>query len=88
MLDDLYPATRFGVSVGLLEKEVPVWYATEEFANVYEVEVVRRKCPLERDIVDFKVTVGWNPFGLYGRKVGTGHDRRRILVCHVLRLSV
>lgn len=84
MFDDLYIATGLCVLKSLSEEKVPVRYTSKEFANVYEVEVVRGECPLERDIVDFEVAVWRDPFRLYGREVGASDSGRGILVGHVL----
>lgn len=71
MLYYFYPAAWFGVLVGLLEEEIPIRDAAEEFADVDEVEVVGWKSPFERDVVDFEVAVWGDPFGLDGGKVGS-----------------
>ena len=42
---DFYPAPWLCVLVCLREEEIPVWYAAEELADVYEVEVVGREGP-------------------------------------------
>lgn len=87
MFDYLYPAARLGVFKCLLKEEVPVWYATKQLANVYEIEMVRWEGPIERDIVNLKVAVGRHPLGLNGRQIGARDCRRGILVSHVLRES-
>lgn len=84
MLNDFDPAAGFTMCVCLLQKEIPVGYATEELADVDEVEVIWGVGPFEGDVVDFEGAVWGDPFGLNGGEVGAGDVGGGVGVCHVL----
>jgi hypothetical protein len=87
MLDDFDPAAWLDVCVCLLEKKVPVGYAAEQLTDMYKVKVIQGPCPFQRYVVNLKVAVWRDPFGLDRGEVGAGDGRRGVLVCHVLDSS-
>lgn len=80
---DFYPAPWLCVLVRLRKEEIPVWYAAEELADVYEVEVVGREGPLQGHVVNLEVAIRRHPFGLDGGQVSACYCSTWVLVCHV-----
>ena len=83
MLHHLDVAPRFEAPPTLPEEVVPVGDATEQLADMDEVELVAGVGPGEGDVVDLEDAVRRNKSGLDGREVDTGNFSARILVGHV-----
>ena len=81
VFDDLDPATRCNVLVGLLEEEVPVRDAAEEFADVDKVKVIWREGPVQGHVVDLEYAIWRDPFRLYRGEIRADDGCGGILVC-------
>ncbi len=68
-IEVLDPAAWGHVLVGLSVQSGPVFYATQETANMHEVEMTVWECPRQFRIIDTEKTIRSNPGWLSGAEV-------------------